>query len=296
MCLNDEVFELPFMPGQIATVHRGMLRSAEYVYAKLCQENILNDLFILHPTFDLVITGHSLGAGVAALLSLMLKAKYPDLRCFAFSPPGCVMSDSCLPASEDFICSVVMGNDLVGRLSRHAMTKFKSQIIAALENCDRPKHEILLKGCWRLFFSGSVKSGELAEEHDDMIDQLIAHEETLERQPSQESYGQYRTVATTSSQPQSSDQPLLRSGSTSSYHSLDGAGGERRATEANATLHIPGRILHIVETKPGVHRALWNDQSHFQHVLLTSTILNDHKPYVVADTLHRLAKQEVVEA
>jgi len=36
----------------------------------------------------LVITGHSLGAGVAALLALELRPMYPHLICFAFAPPG----------------------------------------------------------------------------------------------------------------------------------------------------------------------------------------------------------------
>ena len=31
--------------------------------------------------------GHSLGAGAAALLALMLKSPYPQVRCYAFSPP-----------------------------------------------------------------------------------------------------------------------------------------------------------------------------------------------------------------
>jgi len=35
-----------------------------------------------------VITGHSLGAGTAAILACLLKSKYRDLKCFAFSPPG----------------------------------------------------------------------------------------------------------------------------------------------------------------------------------------------------------------
>jgi len=35
-----------------------------------------------------VITGHSLGAGVAALLALELRPMYPHLICFAFAPPG----------------------------------------------------------------------------------------------------------------------------------------------------------------------------------------------------------------
>jgi len=40
-----------------------------------------------------VITGHSLGAGVAAVLALLMHddSKYCGLQCFAFSPPGGLM-------------------------------------------------------------------------------------------------------------------------------------------------------------------------------------------------------------
>lgn len=31
--------------------------------------------------------GHSLGAGAAALLAIMLRNSYPQVRCYAFSPP-----------------------------------------------------------------------------------------------------------------------------------------------------------------------------------------------------------------
>ena len=51
-------------------------------------------LFIFSPLFQgsqLVITGHSLGAGAAALLSVLMKPMYPDLICFAFAPPGGLM-------------------------------------------------------------------------------------------------------------------------------------------------------------------------------------------------------------
>ena len=43
-----------------------------------------------YTNYTLVITGHSLGAGVASVLALMLKPKYKDLMCYAYSPPGCV--------------------------------------------------------------------------------------------------------------------------------------------------------------------------------------------------------------
>ena len=40
-----------------------------------------------------MITGHSLGAGVAAVLALLMQddSKYHGLQCFAFSPPGGLM-------------------------------------------------------------------------------------------------------------------------------------------------------------------------------------------------------------
>lgn len=38
--------------------------------------------------YKLVITGHSLGAGTASLLAVLLRSTHPTLECYAFSPPG----------------------------------------------------------------------------------------------------------------------------------------------------------------------------------------------------------------
>lgn len=38
--------------------------------------------------YDLVLVGHSLGAGTAAILAILLHADYPTLHCYAYSPPG----------------------------------------------------------------------------------------------------------------------------------------------------------------------------------------------------------------
>lgn len=54
-------------------VHRGMLNSARYVYNTIRSHKVIEDLTALHPTYDLVVCGHSLGAGVASLLTLLLK-------------------------------------------------------------------------------------------------------------------------------------------------------------------------------------------------------------------------------
>jgi pimeloyl-ACP methyl ester carboxylesterase len=38
--------------------------------------------------FEVVLVGHSLGAGVAALLAALLRPKLPRLRCYGFATPS----------------------------------------------------------------------------------------------------------------------------------------------------------------------------------------------------------------
>lgn len=70
-----------------------MVQVAVHIQNKLISENILNQAFNFNPQrgtqdFKLVIVGHSLGAGAAAILSILLRQHYPDVICFAYSPPG----------------------------------------------------------------------------------------------------------------------------------------------------------------------------------------------------------------
>uniref|UniRef100_A0AC35F9U1 Fungal lipase-like domain-containing protein n=1 Tax=Panagrolaimus sp. PS1159 TaxID=55785 RepID=A0AC35F9U1_9BILA len=53
-------------------VHRGMLNAARYVYNTLKANGVLEDLLVLNPEYQIVVCGHSLGAGIAALLTLLL--------------------------------------------------------------------------------------------------------------------------------------------------------------------------------------------------------------------------------
>jgi sn1-specific diacylglycerol lipase len=46
--------------------------------------------------YKLIVTGHSLGAGAAVLLAMMLKAQYPEVKCIGFGPPGSTLDiESC---------------------------------------------------------------------------------------------------------------------------------------------------------------------------------------------------------
>ncbi|KAK3261240.1 hypothetical protein CYMTET_26387 [Cymbomonas tetramitiformis] len=66
------------------------------------------------PEWQVVITGHSLGAGVAALLALQWRSEMPAVQCYAFAPP-CTMSIELARATASFITSVILKDDFVCR-------------------------------------------------------------------------------------------------------------------------------------------------------------------------------------
>ena len=72
---------------------QGMVQTATYIRNKLEKENLLGQAFSFNPErgtadFRLVLVGHSLGAGTAAILALLLRHEYPNVHCYAYSPPG----------------------------------------------------------------------------------------------------------------------------------------------------------------------------------------------------------------
>lgn len=76
-----------------------------------------------------MVTGHSLGAGAAVILSLKLKTDYPNVKCIAYSPPGGLISEALADYTKSFVLSVVVGDDIVPRLSLRSVHTLKSDII-----------------------------------------------------------------------------------------------------------------------------------------------------------------------
>jgi len=114
-----------------AFAHNGMLKAVMWI-----KDRIVKSLRVLHNEgYHIVFAGHSLGAGCAALLSLMLEKEFEDLECFAYAVPACVnlsVAESC----SDFVHSIVLRDDIVPRAKASNVLK----LVSELKN---------FKGCWR---------------------------------------------------------------------------------------------------------------------------------------------------
>ncbi|XP_035998423.1 diacylglycerol lipase-beta [Fundulus heteroclitus] len=247
--------------------HKGMCQAAGYIYKKLINDGILSQAFSIAPEYKLVVTGHSLGAGTAALLAILLRSSYPTLRCYSFSPPGGLLSKALADYSKDFIVSVVLGKDLVPRLSIPNMEDLKRRILKIVTNCNKPKYRILLRGCWYELFGGDPDDfpTEMESRREEQLGQPLLGEESL----------------------------VIRH--TSSYQSLASDDSPAHAA-AHLPLFPPGRILHITEDGPRRrscfsqvrYRADWSSEMAFRSILISPRMLVDHMPDAVLRALNSL--------
>uniref|UniRef100_A0A665WKL8 Diacylglycerol lipase-alpha n=1 Tax=Echeneis naucrates TaxID=173247 RepID=A0A665WKL8_ECHNA len=162
--------------------HKGMVYSAEYIKKKLEQEMILSQAFgrdlskgTMH--YGLVIVGHSLGAGTAAILSFLLRPQYPTLHCYSYSPPGGLLSEDAMEYSKEFVTSVVLGKDLVPRLGLSQLEGFRRHLLEVLQKSNKSK--------WRIIAGGTkcIPKSELPLEDEDPQSQPAAPPSTLPFQP-----------------------------------------------------------------------------------------------------------------
>lgn len=61
------------------------------------------------PGYRLRVCGHSLGGGTASILALLLRAEFPSLTCYAFGPPGGLVTPSLAAYMQSFVTTVVLG-------------------------------------------------------------------------------------------------------------------------------------------------------------------------------------------
>ncbi|KAM9261645.1 diacylglycerol lipase-beta isoform 1-T1 [Cariama cristata] len=251
-------------------VHKGITQAANYIYRKLINDGILNQAFTIAPEYKLVIVGHSLGGGTASVLAIMLRNSFPTLRCYAFSPPGGLLSKSLADYTKHFIVSVIVGKDLVARLSMPNMEDLKRRIVRIVANCNRPKYQILLRGCWYEVFGGDPDNfpTELDSRNQNALTQPLLAEESLmvHRSPS------YNTLE---------DESHLNS------------------PPQYPRLYLPGKIIHIVEESTSKrlcssnieYMARWSNETAFSSILISPKMITDHMPDVVLKALNSLSRE-----
>lgn len=103
----------------------------------------LIDIFLKYPDYKLVICGYSLGAGIASILTILLKPTYPHVQCYGIAMPGSVLSENLALATRDFIHSYVVDVDMIGRASIRSLEHLRDRIIEALDKCNRNKLRVL---------------------------------------------------------------------------------------------------------------------------------------------------------
>uniref|UniRef100_A0A0X3NU94 sn-1-specific diacylglycerol lipase n=1 Tax=Schistocephalus solidus TaxID=70667 RepID=A0A0X3NU94_SCHSO len=123
--------------------HGGMVRVSRNVVRKIIEERWVEKARKLRPDYPVVLCGHSLGAGLVSLMSVLLKPVYPELKAYAFSPPGALMNERLSESTRDYLCSIIYGYDVVGRLGAATIEDLRARLFHALCVCNVPKFRML---------------------------------------------------------------------------------------------------------------------------------------------------------
>ncbi|XP_058082647.1 uncharacterized protein LOC131230724 [Magnolia sinica] len=148
-------------------VHNGLLKAAFWVLDHECK--VLTELLEKYPNYRLTFAGHSLGAGVAALLVMVVlqnrhrlgNVERKRIRCYAMAPARCVSLNLAVRYA-DVINSVVLQDDFLPRTSTPLEDVFKSLICLPCILCLRcmrdtctPQH-VKLTDPRRLYAPGRI--------------------------------------------------------------------------------------------------------------------------------------------
>ncbi|RKP12670.1 hypothetical protein BJ684DRAFT_11152, partial [Piptocephalis cylindrospora] len=133
--LTDLVCE--YQPWRNGLVHSGMKAAAQWFLTEVFPSVLLHCERL--DVTDVVLVGHSLGAGTASILAMLLQGLHPKtgsgkevhIRCMAYGPP-CIASEEFLN-QNDGIQSFILGEDIVARLSYGSCMDVRSMLVVASE-------------------------------------------------------------------------------------------------------------------------------------------------------------------
>ncbi|XP_055703840.1 diacylglycerol lipase-beta-like isoform X2 [Phlebotomus papatasi] len=271
---DSERFEAPGMPPDSAA-HRGMVAGVEQLMKRLRETNVLDRAFTSHPEYSLVLTGHSLGAGVAILLGAKLRSKYPDLRVFAFATPAGLLSREAARYTETYAFTVGVGDDFVMRLGVDSIENLRTMIVETIRACKLPKYRIMLNGFGYAIFG--VPSRDLETTFFDV------------------------TQIETSGQGDTPEDPPISTITPPTATILSQLIGVRRF--AKTRLYTGGRILHIVRRKRTelekksnsggpTFEMRWATPEDFTELQIMPRMFLDHFPDYIFRTMTKILEEQ----
>lgn len=122
--VTDFNAEAEEIPGGLA--HRGMVKSAKWLVGELSPALV----HLYTRGYQVIIIGHSLGAAVGALLTVLLRPQIASLKCFGFGTPACV-DEQLMCVLLDCMVSVVNRDDVVPRLNVHNVEALAQSALCA---------------------------------------------------------------------------------------------------------------------------------------------------------------------
>lgn len=153
--IEDMVIDMQYRPASLEKVglicgsdlkghfcHKGLLARSKWLYNSLRSEKVLKTLYSDESPFkdyDLVVCGHSMGAGCAILLAVMLRPSYPSIKCFAYEPPGALLDEGLCTKCEDFVVSTVRQDDFICRTSHQSFDAIRDNFFDILARIKVPK-------------------------------------------------------------------------------------------------------------------------------------------------------------
>lgn len=272
--LNAEHEILPMDPPNDEWFgHKGMVAAANYIRNKLSEKRILEianeDLRAKESKtnsfqYPIIVVGHSLGAGTAAILAILLRQFYHNVVCFAFAPPGGLLSEAAAEHSKDFVISIVLGKDIVPRLGLHQMEKLRFDLISAIKQCEMSKWAIIAKSC--CFGKKQLSTEEFAREfHMDLGN------------------GDTSNVITTDEFKNLSIHPNDASISLTVHTPLYPPGSIIQLVRMH-----PKKSEKIIGKKKPITQAIWSDIRDFNEILISPTMITDHMPDAILEALKSL--------
>jgi hypothetical protein len=143
-----------YEPWNGGFVHRGVLRSAQYLV-----NHSLNDIKEAVKRFKsnaIQIIGHSLGAAVSAIVTILLREKCEDLieqgidiHAWNFATvPCCSLDLACRIEAEKCIDNFVNENDVIPRLSYGNLMDFKELVKFAASELKNEKYKKVCKNIY----------------------------------------------------------------------------------------------------------------------------------------------------